>query len=590
MASGAGVEGTFVYILAVQPDGKVMVAGQFTAVHEVSRNNIARLNADGSLDTTFDPGTGANNLVASVAVQPDGKIRITGVFTMYNDQTHNRIVRLNPDGSIDPTYAVGTGADGNLWRAFEQPHGKVIVTGDYANFNNVPRGRISRLNAVAPVPLDPGFVATGVLTNEIVYSAVPLADGKIVVGGAFTSFNGVPMGRIVRLNADGSLDSTFNPGAGVDVGTFPVTAGVYPHGLVVQPDGKILIGGPFEAVAGVSRNGVARLNANGSLDTGFDPGTGADDHTRLLDLALQTDGKVVVGGEFISFNGVSRTKLARLNANGSVDMGFNVDLDGTVRVIRVLPDNKLLIGGQFTMVNGVARKEVARLNLDGTLDTTFDPGLGIEGAFVYELAPLPDGRIMVGGNITTVDGVTRNGIARLNANGSHDTTFDAGVGANNLVANIRVQPDGKLLVSGVFTAVGGVTFNRIVRLHPNGALDGSFDPGLGTDGNAWRMAVQPDGKVIVMGQYTSFNGEAKTGIARLIVKDSAVTTPPTLKITLAAGKVTVSWAASATGYILEVADRLGSWSASTASVVTTGDQKTVEETVTGTSRYYRLKK
>ena len=215
-----------------------------------------------------------------------------------------------------------------------------------------------------PGSLDMSLNTTGVGAGGIVYSVVMQPDGKLVIGGAFTTYNDTDAPRIARLNIDGSLDTSFTPNGGVDIGTFPANAGVYPHGLLLQPDGKILIAGPFENVDGVSRNGIARLNTDGTLDTTFDPGTGADDHTRVLDMALQNDGKVLIGGEFNSINGTARTKLARLNSNGKLDTGFKVDLDGTVRHILILADGKLLISGQFSSVNGTTRGKIARLNPD----------------------------------------------------------------------------------------------------------------------------------------------------------------------------------------------------------------------------------
>ena len=190
--------------------------------------------------------------------------------------------------------------------------------------------------------------------------------------------------------ADGSLDTSFDPGSG---------ANSWVYELAIQPDGKILIGGNFTTYNGTGRNSIARLNADGSLDTTFDPGTGADNY--VLGLAIQSDGKI-------------------------------------------------LIGGAFTTYNGTGRNSIARLNADGSLDTSFDPGAGANG-FGYALAIQADGKILIGGDFTSYDGTGRNRIARLNADGSLDTSFDPGTGADNYPVALAIQPDGKILIGGGFT-------------------------------------------------------------------------------------------------------------------------------------------
>lgn len=239
--------------------------------------------------------------------------------------------------------------------------------------------------AAAPtgtVKVDPTFARVPGVDGQV-FAVVPLAGGKTLIGGKFTFVNGTPRAGIARLNADGSLDATFNPGNGFTGGQGEV------HALALQPDGKVIAGGNFDAFNGAARKGIARLLTSGALDTTFTVGSGFAvgdawrNRDRVQAVAVQSDGKVLVGGAFDSYNGVARRSLVRLNANGSLDAPYNPTLEAQylgvsaqVDTTVVQPDGKVFIGGVFTLVNGVRRAGLARLNSNGSLDQTFTPPLG----------------------------------------------------------------------------------------------------------------------------------------------------------------------------------------------------------------------
>lgn len=331
-------------------------------------------------------------------------------------------------------------------------------------------------------------------------------NGKILIGGAFISaVNGVTRNLIARLNADGTLDTTFDPNV-----TSATPAAINPHGverIVLQPDGKIIIGGAFDSVGGVTMNRMARLNSDGTLDTSFiDPNISLN----VYPIVLQSDGKILIGGPFTSINGVTRRFIAKLNSDGTLDPTFDPNANEQVVRIIELSDGKILIGGDFTTIGGVTRKGVARLNSDGSLDTTFvDPNVnaGLRG-----MALQSDGKIVIGGYFTSVGGVSRNHIARLNANGTLDTTFDPNVTGSHLQHN-DVQANGKILIGGSFTSVGGVTRNNIARLNSDGSLDMTFDPNA--NGITFTSAVQANGKIIIVGDFTTICGVIRNHIARM---------------------------------------------------------------------------
>ncbi|MBM6498048.1 hypothetical protein H9X54_001870, partial [Flavobacterium macrobrachii] len=333
----------------IQSDGKIIIGGSFTNYNGIPINRIARLNTDGSLDTTFNTGSGANIHVSTSAVQPDGKIIIGGFFTSFNGSSINRIARLNSDGSLDTTFNTGSGANNTVWNTAVQPDDKIIVVGEFISFNGTTRNRIARLNPDGSV--DTTF-NTGSGANNIIYTTVVQPDGKIIIGGDFTSFNGTSKNRIARLNTDGSLDTTFNPGS--ETNSIIYTA-------AVQPDGKIIIGGFFTSLNGIIRNYIARLNPDGSLDTTFNPSSGA--YSVIYTTAVQPDGKIIIGGNFTNFNGSTRICIARLNSDGSLDTTFNPGsgANNTVRTTAVQLDGKIIIGGDFTQYNGITRNRIARL-------------------------------------------------------------------------------------------------------------------------------------------------------------------------------------------------------------------------------------
>ncbi len=361
----------------------------------------------GSVDTAFNPGAGANDFVNVVALLPDGKFMIGGDFTQVNGLFRDRLARLNPDGTLDPNFALGQGV------------------------------------------------------NDSVRAIAIQLDGRAILAGFFTSVNGENRNRVARLNYDGSVDGTFNPGGGADN---PVQA------VVLQPDGRILVAGDFSTYNGYNRSRLARLNADGSLDHGFDIGTGADLVVNAV--AVQPDGRIVVVGDFAHFNGAALPGIARLNPDGSLDGSFNpgTGFNDSVRLVGVQEDGRILVGGFFTEFNGMVRNRVARLMPDGSLDDSFDVGAGANGS-VYSMAVQSDGKILVGGSFSTFNNLNRSGIVRLNPDGSVDTGINFGTGANGSVLDIAVRPDYKILIGGGFTLFDGLEREYFAQLH-GGIIEG----------------------------------------------------------------------------------------------------------------------
>ena len=345
--------GGFVRAAAVQPDGKIIIAGDFRSVRGVERNNIARVHADGTLDMTFNPN--ANGFVQCVALQADGKVLLGGFFFALQPNgapsatTRNYIARVNADGSLD------TGFDPNANNPINsiavQPDGKLLIGGGFTSLkpngavNPITRNRIARLNPDGT--LDTGFDPNA---NSAIWSVVLQTDGKVLLGGNFTSLqpNGAlsatPRWRIARVNEDGTLDTTFDPKANSSV-----------LAVAEQADAKVLLGGwfttlqPNGSASATSRNRIARVNADGNLDAGFDPN--AD--SAVESIAIQTNGQILLGGFFTALqpNGASsstaRERIARLNADGTLDTAFHLIANSEIMGVTLQADAKALVAGDF---------------------------------------------------------------------------------------------------------------------------------------------------------------------------------------------------------------------------------------------------
>ena len=364
---------------------------------------------------------------------------------------------------IDPSFNLGL-SSGYVTVIVPQSDGKMLVGGAFSALGGASRSCIGRFNADGT--LDTGFVPVAVLDGGFpgtVYALAPLANGKVLVGGNFTTLGGVSRNGIGRLNADGTLDTDFDlPGGANEV-----------RSIAVQDDGKILVGGFFTTLGGVSRNYIGRLNADGTLDTQFDPNASS----YVFSIVVQDDGRILVGGFFTDLGGFQR--IARLNANGTVDTSFNGNANSHVYSIAVQEDGKILLGGEFTRLGNQSRIGIGRLNADGTVDASFSGLGGATGQIpfvrgVHSIAVQEDGKILLGGGFTTLGGQPRNCIGRLNADGTLDTDFDLPGGANKAVYAIALFEDGTALVGGEFTTFGGLPRNRLARLIGEPLLPSEF--------------------------------------------------------------------------------------------------------------------
>ena len=506
-ALGTGFQAN-VYCTLIQPDGKIIVGGNFTAFNGSSAGKIIRLNPDGSRDLTFDTSNAATTgIVYDLALQSDGSIIIVGSFTKYGSATANRVARILPNGNFDLTFAMGVAASSLVEEVHIQQDGKILLGGSFTSFNGVACGRIMRLNSNGSV--DATFV-TGTGFDANVSALTSQTDGKILVGGSFLNFNGVTANKIIRLNSNGSVDSSFISGSGFSSGTVEI--------INVSAAGAIMIGGSFiETYNGTDVNRIMLLEANGMLNPAFDIGSGPSTGT-VNAITEEVTNSWYIGGSFLVFDSQTQGRLARIDVFGSLDIGYltaGVGFNNSVLKVIALADNKTMVFGSFTKFNGTICNRVMRLSEDGFLDSSFNEAATGANNSVKTAIVQPDGKVLIAGVFTNYNGIVRNRIARIEANGEIDAAFTIGTGFNTQVYALALQPDGKIIVSGNFTSYNGILINRIVRLLPDGTLDSGFAIGSGADAIVDCILLQPDGKIVLGGQFTLFNGVSHNRMVRL---------------------------------------------------------------------------
>lgn len=640
LLTGTGSSG-LAKVVRVQPDGKILLGGTFTAFNGVASANFVRLNADGSVDTQFaaNMGTGFTGEVTTMLVQPDGKIVVGGRFTNFNGTGLRMLARLNADGTVDgsfapvvngPSYAYvahlgldprtnnliieGSGLQtpgGNFQfiqrltttgaydpqfspasgqtscfatdfsgndQLLVDDQGRVLLGGCFESYYGAPAPVNSSLVRLLPNgTLDPAFapgpnllgtinglvlqpdgsvVAAGNLKTAFATNGASIVrlsgtaqpdasfqadllaagyvntllsqpDGKVLVAGRFTNVSGQPASNLLRLNPDGSRDASFTT-AGPDY---------LVESLALQPDGKILVGGRFRKVAGSAAPLVARLQPGGQFDPSFSTSLIPNGTSSSVSaLAVQADGSVLVGGTTLSFTGTFGTALHRLLPSGQTDQAYEASLTASpvkqeqVLSLALLPDGRLYSSSFYYATNPAPGPVLVRRNPDGMLDPTFAVPTATSGDWVQHVLPLPGGKVLAAGSFASYNGVARVDLARLNADGSVDTGFDAGLTAGSSLNQVTVQPNGRLLLSANVSArVGGVSKGPLVRLLPDGGLDNTFaaSPAL-IAGSVYSTLVQADGGIMVGGQFSQVDGQPRLSLARLTAPQVLATAPAAL--------------------------------------------------------------
>jgi uncharacterized delta-60 repeat protein len=471
---------------------------------------------DGKNDASFNTvdnisAQGPNSSVRVSAVQSDNKILISGDFTSYNGVAANKLARLQADGKIDKSFMAGLGTDGNINAIAVQSNDKIMIGGDFTSYNGTPINKIARLNANGSI--DKNF-KVGIGANNSILKIVIQSDEKILVAGRFTKYNDMPVKGLVRLNKNGSLDTTF--GAGISDSLS------YIHQIALLPDGKIIVTGKARNFNGDFINSIEtiRLTSTGQRDYTFQQckfSTG-DLYPTINSIGIESNGNLLLGGtnEDGGSSAPYHGLLIRVNGQGEI-----LKRMGTfwINSMAVLSDGKIMALGFDNPDWGIIKRRVVRLNQDLTIDSTFilqDKNIYADPSesSIQTLSLQQDGRVIVGGNFFEINGLLANNIARLNPDGKFDDTFNQRRGFNGIVYASAVS-SGKIIIGGEFSKFNYQPVYNLTRLRKTGEWDSSFNTGSGTNGKIYTIAVQSNGKILIGGNFTSFNGNACSNIARL---------------------------------------------------------------------------
>ena len=495
----------------------VAMGGQVPDPDPITIPSVIISKADGDV---LEAAISSNTINVTLATQStsvtSSRIVVVGDFTTYNSSARNRIVRLNPNnGSLEATttFTIGTGFPSNANRIVVDSAGKYIVVGVFSTYNGVSANGAARINSDGT--RDTAFVVGSGFGGSAINSLVLGNNGTsdfYDIGGAFTTYKGTTQNRFARILANGDLVTSFAIGTGFNS---QVSASV------IQSDGKVVVVGPFATYQGVTATRIIRLNTDGTIDTTFVTNAGFNNNL-TNNMIILANGKLLVGGSFTTYRSLVASRIMQVS-NNLIDNTFNVGSGFNFSVRKIVKQgSQYLLAGAFTSYASVSgRNGLIRLNSDGTFDSTFF--LGFDSiADIYQVILLSDGKILVGGSFTTHNAVTIRGVVRLNADGTRDTTFNSGgVGigtGTNSVRAIAVQSDGKYLVAGNFTTYNGVSVPRLIRLNTDGTLDTTFIGGSTSGGNQGiinEMVIQSDGKILIAGDFISYSSNDCNYFARL---------------------------------------------------------------------------
>jgi uncharacterized delta-60 repeat protein len=377
------------------------------------------------------------------------------------------------------------------------------------------------------------IVGTGLSSNSSIYQILKLSADSYIIIGDFTSYNSSSARGIVKISSvTGIKDDTFNSASGFTAVSPTLFA---PSEVIEQPNGKLVCTGFFNAYSGVPVSYICRLNSNGTLDSSaFNTGTSFNNF--VFSLGEQSDGKIIVGGNFTDYDGNSVNRICRLDVDGNIDLTFNsggTGFDNVVFTINVLPDDSIIVGGDFTLYNGNTYNRLIKLNSDGSIDWTFGSNVGFDNQVLTTFVSSV-GEIYISGIFTSFAGnPVPNGLVKLTSGGSVDNQFNFNFGTQGLssgyLKSITEDLNGDILLfppSG--STLNGWDFGGIVKVSSSGFVNGQIQAYPGFNGTITSSIVDTNNKIVCVGDFSSFNGITSNGIIRLFpCINSNVTPTPT---------------------------------------------------------------
>jgi len=477
----------FVDALNVQPDGKILVAGGFIRENGEIFSGLIRLSPDGVPDSAFRCHVkGGVERVLAVAVHEDGRIVIAGGFTNVSSLDRQNLARLLPDGAADAAFDSPNIGDRSVRAVAALADGSVVIGGSFTKVVAAQGDGLLKLTPGGAV--DPSF-AHDAGRPRIVNAIISLQQGRLLVG-ATPLVSVRPAGSTLeRLEPSGALDSTFSFGIARSSGRV--------FSLVAAPDSLILLGGTFDAIDGKARAGLARLRADGSLDETFNPLPAAVNQLpSVFPLTVLPDGKTVIHAMEVPADGTRHHLIARLQKDGRLDTAFQIGEgpNGPARALAVTGDQRILVAGTFDKFNGRDANAIVRLLPDGSLDESFAPALQ-SNATVTAVVPTADGKMFISGvNLGPSSGGT---LARLETGGAFDSTFNPPSIFSVTLSALAVPAEGGILAGGFLADQPNSRYlPTIVRLADSGGIEAALDFSRSTADRILALAASPDGGIV----------------------------------------------------------------------------------------------
>lgn len=358
---------------------------------------------------------------------------------------------------------------------------------------------------VPPAGFNPDFNHPAAFNNfGYVYVVEPYPDGQFLLGGNFTSYQSTNSGRLFRYEADGSLDPNFQPA------NFNSTV----RTVAKLPNGGLLVGGDFSQVNNNSSYSyLAKLLPDGSLDTNFV----AKFNSSVNSIAVDSQGRILVGGNFTQYQGISATYAVRLLPDGRRDLSFSPVINNSISKVLVDDLDRVYLGGSFSQAEGSSNNRyLIRYLPNGSFDETYLPR---PNSTVQDMALSGTDSLIVAGSFSQIgnSAIARNYLGKVNlTDGSADNNFNTYNSINSSVQSLDVDPRGNILIGGNFSSIQGTNANRVARLLPDGTLDPDLDLSSGgANSTVFDVAFELDGRLLIGGQFTQFNGLQANYFVRL---------------------------------------------------------------------------
>lgn len=509
-----------VYTLAVDADGDIYVGGSFRRLDGVERNHLAKVSGagDGQVDAVWNPILGPIfQHVMALAVDAQGAAFVGGSFAGISGEPRQNLAKILPTGEVDPDWSPGSFCSISAM-ALDHANNQIYVAGCF------DMGAVTRIETGGFGQIDPLWAPT---PNGGV-DALAIHDDSIFIAGGFSHIGG----EDVRILAKVSMFGT----GGADPFWQPVTTNAPPTttvgALAVDPAGYLYVGGEFEEIGGAARKNAARIDMDGlgASDLTWNPGFDA----RVRAIQPLPAGGVVVAGNFSAVGTETRWGLAMIDDAGAVaDREISAGRTASALAMVRQSDGGLILGGRFKAANGVLRNNLVRLQPNGLLDEDWSPS--VDDA-VYTLAVDANDDVFVGGAFSAIDGHPRHYLAKVAGHsGAVDPIWNPA--ADNIVGQLVVHGGGIVIAAGGFEQMGGLPRNGLAKLSSTGSglVDPLWDPSPGF--SIYDMVVSESGALYVGGPFNAIGGHTRRGLAKLSIHGS--------------GEVDVAWnPAPASGHIL----------------------------------------